>query len=419
MFIDGFVQGVLNAGDNYDKLTGKVVPLIKGTPTGNFTGILSDGRDPLQVLQADQHSLGYLAILVARMSVETANPAVLLPFAMTFAERFSPGQVSLLPFLMTQFGNLVGKLAERGPTLLSAVRPLVVACRRWSVGAGSGVHLTSLHSIATKYCLLAKHPRAALQILEQDIAEIEPRGYDLRYQEFLLYHYYGGMIYTGRKQFERALDFFSLCVSAPASVVSAIQVEAYRKYVLVSLLVDGKVRPLPKYTSAPVTRSFRSFCAPYQEFAQAYESLNVIRVQTEYGKHSDAFNKHRNLGLARQCLEALVRRNIQQLTQTYLTLSLADIAKTVGLDSAAEAERHLLRMIDEGQIYATIGHREGGMVSFHDAPDRFDDTATMNRMNAEIKKAGEVAGRVTAMDRQIGLAKAYLSKMMQAERGGG
>jgi len=41
----------------------------------------------------------------------------------------------------------------------------------------------------------------------------------------------------------------------------------------------------------------------------------------------------------------MYKRNIQRLTQTYLTLSLEDIANTVHLNSAKEAEMHVLQMV--------------------------------------------------------------------------
>lgn len=41
----------------------------------------------------------------------------------------------------------------------------------------------------------------------------------------------------------------------------------------------------------------------------------------------------------------MYKRNIQRLTQTYLTLSLEDIANTVHLNSAKEAELHVLQMV--------------------------------------------------------------------------
>lgn len=50
-----------------------------------------------------------------------------------------------------------------------------------------------------------------------------------------------------------------------------------------------------------------------------------------------------NMGLVRQVVASLVKRNIQRLTQTYMTLSLTDIASSVGLASAQEAELHVLR----------------------------------------------------------------------------
>ena len=50
-----------------------------------------------------------------------------------------------------------------------------------------------------------------------------------------------------------------------------------------------------------------------------------------------------NLGLLNLALEARTKRAIQRLTQTYLTLSLQQIAENANLPSAEDAEHHLLR----------------------------------------------------------------------------
>lgn len=60
-------------------------------------------------------------------------------------------------------------------------------------------------------------------------------------KHFLLYYYYGGMIYTAMKNYDRALYFFEVVVTVPAMVVSHIMLEAYKKYILVSLILHGKV----------------------------------------------------------------------------------------------------------------------------------------------------------------------------------
>ena len=49
------------------------------------------------------------------------------------------------------------------------------------------------------------------------------------------------------------------------------------------------------------------------------------------------------MGLVKLVLESQTKRNVQRLTQTYLTLSLQDIAEAVGLSSATDAELVILR----------------------------------------------------------------------------
>ena len=63
--------------------------------------------------------------------------------------------------------------------------------------------------------------------------------FDTKY--FLLYYYYGGMIYAALKNYDRALYFFEVAITTPALAVSHIMLEAYKKYILVSLILHGKV----------------------------------------------------------------------------------------------------------------------------------------------------------------------------------
>lgn len=48
--------------------------------------------------------------------------------------------------------------------------------------------------------------------------------------------------------------FSCQAITTPAMAVSHIMLEAYKKYILVSLILHGKVQPLPKYTSQIVGR---------------------------------------------------------------------------------------------------------------------------------------------------------------------
>ena len=70
----------------------------------------------------------------------------------------------------------------------------------------------------------------------------------------------------------------------------------------------------------------------------------------------------------RSAAAAAKRRSVKRLTQTYLTLSLADIAAKTGLEGES-VESTILEMIEKGEIFASINQRDG-MVSFLDNPEQ-------------------------------------------------
>lgn len=134
----------------------------------------------------------------------------------------------------------------------------------------SAAVLTSTHLLLVKLCLQAKAYSYALPILNKHICHFpdlpersssEPSaicvgpgsslsfitgvsGFSakLTYQDYLRYFVYGGMIYMTLKEWQSALHFLGVVISMPtANSVSAIMVEAYKKWVLVGLLEKGKV----------------------------------------------------------------------------------------------------------------------------------------------------------------------------------
>lgn len=63
----------------------------------------------------------------------------------------------------------------------------------------------------------------------------------ITYREHLEYFLYGAMIYMALKEWKKAVHFLTIVISCPVvGSVSMIMVEAYKKWILVSLL-GGKV----------------------------------------------------------------------------------------------------------------------------------------------------------------------------------
>lgn len=84
---------------------------------------------------------------------------------------------------------------------------------------------------------------------------------------------------------------------------------------------------------------------PYQELATAYGTNSCEEVDGIITKYNEVFLRDNNIGLVKQVLSFLYKKNIQRLTNTFLTLSLTDVAARVKLPGPADAEKYILNMV--------------------------------------------------------------------------
>ena len=136
----------------------------------------------------------------------------------------------------------------------------------------TGSCFTSTHLLFARLCLQAKAFQEALPVLDCDIYHFptapekssfvnfghlpcsdhdSSAGYittssglsdKLYHRDHLMYFLYSAMLYLTMKQWSRALLFLEIVIMSPSnSTASMIQVEAYKKWVLVGLLLKGGV----------------------------------------------------------------------------------------------------------------------------------------------------------------------------------
>lgn len=116
-----------------------------------------------------------------------------------------------------------------------------------------------------------------------------------------------------------------------------------------------------------ISKFVRRHCRQYISFADVYETQSIEKLTIALEKRREAFEKvsnrmkwnkmtmyaksivkDNNWGLAGQCLRALQQQKIQDLTRTYITLSVSDIAEKVGFtgeDAKTEVEKNILEMV--------------------------------------------------------------------------
>jgi len=403
--LEGFVNNVRNLSQQgnlsqlYDFLVKNADMLVKNV--SNLDNVRS-------TFTMQEHSLGILAILLARYNATPSTDAVdtLLTHTQEFINSCNGEQVRYATDL---FADLCHKYTQSLVEKKQPMRGIIFLVR--AVGKIQLIQsqLTSIHADLCKLCLMSKCMKPALQFLDVDIIEISKESGQFDAKSFLLYYYYGAMIYLALKNYKRALFFFEIAVTTPSMAVSHIMLEAYKKYVLVSLILHGKVPVLPRYTSHIVSRYIRPLCQPYHELASAYSSCSSAELSAVVARHSDIFIRDRNQGLVRQCTVAMYKKNIQRLTKTFMTLSLTDMSNRVQLTTKADAEKYVLHMIEDGEIFATINQRDD-MVSFHDNPEKYNGISMLTKLDEEMKKCMDLDNRLKTMERDISVNPQYVQK---------
>ncbi|MCO5597082.1 hypothetical protein L7F22_051156 [Adiantum nelumboides] len=138
-------------------------------------------------------------------SMPREQAEIFLNTAINFINVCSKDQIRLAPEKFTTLCKRVMENALQLNLPMRAVTPLHIAIIKLQP---SPQYLTALHADFFLACLLAKCYNAALSILNEQIFEIDPKKCVLTAKDFLLYCYYGGMLYLGLKQFDKALECF-------------------------------------------------------------------------------------------------------------------------------------------------------------------------------------------------------------------
>lgn len=369
----------------------------------------------LESLDMTQHSLGYIAVLVAKLSQENLeNFGDILAKCDQFMGVASPEQIRFSPSSLCELCHVLSSELVRRNAAIRGITIITRAIRKLQPSVSA---LTPVHSDLTKLCLVSKCFGPALAFLNTDINLISKENSHFDAIHLLLYYYYGGCIYTALKQFDRALYFLEICVTFPTAAVSHIMLEAYKKYQLVGLLVHGD-KPkafkenlaLPKYTSPIVNKFLKPLCSAYNEVVSAYQGNNAGELRAVVTKYQQLFTQDNNMGLVQQVVASQTRTNIRRLTRTFITLSLGDLASRVGLATPQEVEKEIVGMIEAGSIHATISQADG-MVRFDTNPESYSSPDMLRMLEDEVKLAMMLDKQVVSMEEEMMVSPAFVKKM--------
>ncbi|KAG8532483.1 uncharacterized protein KY384_002360 [Bacidia gigantensis] len=478
----------------YDKQARNFTHSIQKIPLSKLTGSVSGGslldvRLPkpshsckvliaAQILNPAINSISYSHVLLAHIidpSVKGKNaPAIHDAFApgtplwqkmLDFMSHFDPVQIRYAGSDVRTIIETTNHKALLAQEPASAINPIRTAILRIDP---SGATFTSSHVLLIRLCLYARAYAAPLQVLDSDIYHFPAmtnKGAEavadslapfpcsfhetsstfintasgltrkLDYQDHLEYFLLGAMCYMALKDWDRGMLFLELCLTSPTTnTASRIQVEAYKKYVLVSLLLYGKLVPLPKTANVQTVRMCQNLSKPHTGLAEVFKygidkEEPATKLIAEAQEGNKFWQEECNLGLVRQVLDAYRQFSVQRLGKTFAALPIPEISKRTSWDpnDHVETGQYIIKLISAGQLNATISEPSEDpstwvlrfFSSSNEGPKARSGEQQFDDLQRQVAKVQTLMSHVRETDRKFGLSKEYISEQKRLKKGVG
>ena len=165
-----------------------------------------------------------------------------------------------------------------------------------------------------------------------------------------------------------------MLVPSSPRVISAVTIEAFKKYIMVSLIEHGRLPSKSPLLLSAIGRSLSAHCSEYLDVAKTFETLlsasDVERTRKEISTHAELWRavgalnvlciwftcftllwvqcylQNGNDGLMNHVLTSIPRHHLQQLSSIYSTVSIETISKTLSPPStSASVQQEITRLV--------------------------------------------------------------------------
>lgn len=307
----------------------------------------------------------------------------LWPHIAAVLSEFDPVQVRYLGLEFYKIVSVVVSGAEQTCVYSPAIVLLHDAILRLDPASST---LTSIHYHFVRLCLHARAFQEAADILNRPIYHIPSsldkasaaRSYPylcsaesgssyltpgtgltekFNHRTYLEYYLYSGMVFIALKDWEKALFFLEVCLTAPGShTASMIQVEAYRKFVLVGLLHNNRIPKAPKTATPSAIKNIRAIAKPYDCLADAFKSHDADRFRAELAEGQSLWSQDGNARLVLQLFDAFKKYAVIRLGKTFVALSITEVARRTSADplDVNGTAAYISALISQGELNAEL-----------------------------------------------------------------
>lgn len=220
-------------------------------------------------------------------------------------------------------------------------------------------------------------------------------------QSVLEYDYISGLLFLTRSNWKQARAAFERVITHPTrdGGVSSIMTEAYNKWLLVSLLVNGRTPEMPYNTGSNAKKTYEIVGKPYQALASHFDAMTAVDLKQEVEAHVEVWRKDRNTGLVQEVLAAHQKWQIMNLRNIFSKVSLLQIRMTTcsaetgnALPTDDDVEKLVQGMIDARMLQGVIEKPDGKPVylKYLAEVEEFSEVEYNKELAAVLKRLKEL-----------------------------
>ncbi|KAI9696135.1 MAG: hypothetical protein M1820_008276 [Bogoriella megaspora] len=416
--------------------------------------------DTIELLNPAVNSAAYLYFLRALLprafttSKTKQLPDDLWNKVVSFCSAFDPVQIR---YLGHDWRKLIEEL-EQVARYASTTLPIDLMGATLLRMDPSGATYTSNHLRFLKLCLESDTPDSALPLLERHIinfptnptrlSEVQlPSAEHFASSAYITYksgitevpevekiqEYWmlGALIYISAERWKEALIYLEQILVTPTlNSATGLMLEAYRKWVLVALLVAGKPLSLPKGIHQESLRKIKAASKAYDNLAEVYKGGDGAQLQAEIDAAAAVWREDGNLGLVRRVFGHFTDSIVVNFSKTHTALPITDVA--AHLNATLEAtQTYLATLVSSGKVNAIVeqpdpsSSNQVAILRFHSDRSSGPLASSEEEVHAELlarkQRILELADQVKDTDRRLSVCKEWLefAKKIRDRKEGG
>lgn len=249
------------------------------------------------------------------------------------------------------------------------------------------------------------------------------------YRQYLEYFHMGALAYMALHHYSKALFYLEIVLTAPtstANVFSMLQVDAYRKWVLVGLLLKGKPISPPRIVPNGTMKNIRAMSKPYDCLVDAFKTNDMAVLRAEIDAGGRIWQEDCNFGLVVAVFHAFRKFQVQRLGSTFAALPITEVAQRTSPNpnDIVESTAYVTSLIAAGDLNASVADSPTSQATLRFLPAAASKTELQIRQSLAYQSAElrQLLAAISNNDHRLEISREYvdmLKKLKKAKDQGG